>query len=250
MVGKLEAVESFWWNFICKKEIWDSDIDTHRLNQINNAASSIIHEIKQDLLVSVEGVWWWCAQMCKQNLIVVAQELKRLIESIEDVELQAEMVEHFKNIESQFGTTIVTLRKAISSNQTVINQRTRNKLFEYSNQLRNRLEEAMVNGGQVSSDKVATKAAHLTGNLQSVSRLLADEVEKSKLNLDTLTTSSATVSETSQEFKLMSNYIANSKTLLSKYGRRELTDKILTILAFAFFFGCVIYVVSKRVYYR
>lgn len=173
-----------------------------------------------------------------------------MIDSIEDVEVHEEINQHFKNIESQFGTTMVTLRKAISSNQNVINQRTRNKLFEYSNQLRNRLEEAIVNGGQVGSDKVASKAVSLTGNLQSVSRMLADEVEKSKLNLDTLTTSSATVSETSQEFKLMSNYITNSKTLLSKYGRRELTDKILTILAFAFFFGCVIYVVSKRIYYR
>ena len=79
---------------------------------------------------------------------------------------------------------------------------------------------------------------------------LASEVERSMRNLDTLVTSSAIVTETSEEFKTMSNYIGNSKTLLNKYGRRELTDKVLIGLAMAFFFACVMYVVLRRLYWK
>ena len=61
-------------------------------------------------------------------------------------------------------------------------------------------------------------------------------------------TSSKQVTETNEEFKSMSGHIQNSKKLLTKYGRRELTDKLLIFLALVFFFATVLYIMKKRLF--
>jgi protein transport protein SEC20 len=42
--------------------------------------------------------------------------------------------------------------------------------------------------------------------------------------------------------------IDQSGKLLAKYGRREFTDKVLLLFAFAFFLACVLYIVQKRLF--
>ena len=151
-------------------------------------------------------------------------------------------------MQNQFNINMRMYRNAIAKSQQSINQNTRSKLFEYSSQVRNRF--ANKESSNVKNEVLSKNSVELTENLYSISRLLANEVERSGQNLDKLIASSATITETSEEFKTMSNYIANSKTLLSKYGRREFTDKILTILSFIFFFGCVMYVMINRLYFK
>ena len=60
--------------------------------------------------------------------------------------------------------------------------------------------------------------------------------------------SSEKVGDTHEELKNVGGVIGQSGKLLSKYGRRELTDNVLFLLAFAFFFACVLYVVKKRLW--
>lgn len=156
------------------------------------------------------------------------------------------MEKDFDCMQNQFEINMTVARKAMINSHKISNQKSREKLFEYSDKLRHRLGASKE---KVTTEVRANQAAALTENLFSVSQMLANEVEKSGKNLETLVSSSALATETSEELKTMSHYIANSKTLLSKYGRREMTDKILTILALAFFFGCVIYVLVKRLYY-
>lgn len=157
-------------------------------------------------------------------------------------------------MQNQFEVNMLVLTRAVTASQQKINQRTRDRLFKTTGELRNRLNKQsssdIVGGSQPSEEIIANQTTNLTDSLQSVNRLLASEVEKSKYTLDTLVTSSAVVTETSEEFKTMSSYIANSKTLLNKYGRRELTDKVLIALAIAFFYGCVAYVVLRRLYWK
>lgn len=153
----------------------------------------------------------------------------------------------FDAMHNQFEVNILVLTKAVTSSQRKISQNTRDQLFKTTGELRNRFHS---DGSKPSEEMVANQTANITDNLQSVNRMLTTEVEKSKNNLDTLVTSSALVTETSEEFKTMSSYIANSKTLLNKYGRRELTDKVLIAMAIAFFYGCVIYVVFRRLYWK
>ena len=45
----------------------------------------------------------------------------------------------------------------------------------------------------------------------------------------------------------MGAVIGQSGKLITKYGRRETTDKVLIFLAFAFFFSVVFYILRKRV---
>ena len=149
-------------------------------------------------------------------------------------------------MQNQFEVNMLVMQKAVTSSQRKISQKTRDQLFQRSGELRNRFN--LSGDSKPNEEIIANQASNLTESLQSVNRMLATEVEKSQNNLTSLVTSSALVTETSEEFKTMSNYIANSKTLLNKYGRRELTDKVLIALAIAFFYGCVIYVVLRRMY--
>ena len=46
----------------------------------------------------------------------------------------------------------------------------------------------------------------------------------------------------------MSGHIQHSRKLLTKYSRREFTDKLLIFLALVFFFATVLYIVKKRLF--
>lgn len=174
--------------------------------------------------------------------------MKRFLRSLDDVDSGRNYADFLKNVESQFNFHLIALQKALTHSHNSITSKTRSKLFEYSNQLRHRFGDA--SDPKLNKNKMANQATALTESLTSVSHLLVNEVEKSKYTLDTLVSSSAKVTENSEEFKLMSSNIANSKTLLSKYGRREFMDKILIWLALGFFFSCVFYVVGKRTIWK
>jgi len=68
------------------------------------------------------------------------------------------------------------------------------------------------------------------------------------LNFINLANSSSTLHSTQEEFKNMGGVISQSGKLLAKYGRRELTDKVLVFFAFAFFMACVLYIIKKRLF--
>ncbi|OTF74394.1 vesicle transport protein SEC20-like protein [Euroglyphus maynei] len=199
----------------------DSDVQT--LNKLNAELSTRMNNVRQDLA-----------------------DFGHLVKVIEDDDLRYHMENDLESILNQYEINMVVARKAIINTQKRLNNETRAKLFEYSKNLRNRIDNKNV----VKNETLLNKSTAITDDLYTASRLLSTEVEKSGKNLETLVSSSALATETSQELRTMSNYISNSKTLLSKYGRREMTDKILTILALCFFFGCIIYVLFKRLYLR
>ena len=60
--------------------------------------------------------------------------------------------------------------------------------------------------------------------------------------------SSRTVGDTEEELRGMGGHIQSSHKLLTKYGRREWTDRLLILLALAFFFASVLYIVKKRLF--
>ena len=61
--------------------------------------------------------------------------------------------------------------------------------------------------------------------------------------------SSNTLQETREELKGMAGVIQTSRNLLTKYGRREMTDKLLIFLALALFLATVIYILKKRIFW-
>ena len=210
--------------FRSKQQISECDSDIQTLNKLNSELSTRMNNVRQDLT-----------------------DFGHLVKVIEDDDLRYHMQMDLESIRNQYEINVVVIRKAILNTQKKLNNQTRVKLFEYSKNLRNRIDN---NKGNLNNETMVNKSTAITNDLYSVSRILANEVEKSGKNLETLVTSSALATETSQELRTMSNYISNSRTLLFKYGRREMTDKILTILALGFFFGCIIYVLVKRLYLR
>lgn len=61
-------------------------------------------------------------------------------------------------------------------------------------------------------------------------------------------TSSRTIQETNDEFKTMTGTIQLGRKLITKYNRRELTDKLLIFLALALFLATVLYILKKRLF--
>jgi protein transport protein SEC20 len=87
-----------------------------------------------------------------------------------------------------------------------------------------------------------------TGNedLRYFARTLARQAELSQQTVQSLAESSSTVNLTDEEFRGIGGLLNQSRVILTKYGRREVTEKFLILLALIFFYSCVVYVVSKR----
>jgi hypothetical protein len=68
------------------------------------------------------------------------------------------------------------------------------------------------------------------------------------LHISSSASSSQHIDEVRDEFKSQSGVIAQAHHLLTKYGRREFTDKLLIFAAFGFFVACVFYVIQKRLF--
>lgn len=157
------------------------------------------------------------------------------------------MQEELNGYRHQHEINSISLRKANASSQKLIASKARERLFMDSNSddsssnLRNR-------SSKLNKEILSKQSISITDNLKSVSRMLAEQVSQSEQTLHSLIDSSATATETQEEFKTMGNVINYSKKILTKYGRREITDKVLIFLALAFFFACVLYVVMKRLF--
>lgn len=86
----------------------------------------------------------------------------------------------------------------------------------------------------------------LNNDLKYVARTLARQAELSQQTLSALAESSSTVNFAKEEINEIGGLLNQSRVVLNKYGRREITDKILIVMALMFFYSCVAYVVSKR----
>lgn len=147
-------------------------------------------------------------------------------------------------LELNFGS----LRKANAYSKKLIEENVRKEVFglkdpsDESDGVRKR------KAAGTDKKSIATKASNVTEDLLSLSRMLSSQVVMSEQSLSTLVDSSATVTETQEEFKMMGSLLTQSRKLLFKYGRREITDRVLIIFALAFFFASCFYVVMKRLF--
>jgi protein transport protein SEC20 len=99
------------------------------------------------------------------------------------------------------------------------------------------------------------KGAQMTGSMADVTEGLSSllqqmdtQVKQSQATLETLVGSSQTVNQMESEVATTGSAIQSSGKLLSKYSRRELTDKVLIVLALLLYFGTVAYIVKKRLW--
>ena len=100
----------------------------------------------------------------------------------------------------------------------------------------------------VNKENAVSTSSNVTQNLMTLAQMMSDQVKLTEQTMGNLVSSSQQIGETQEELKNASGHIYNSKKLLTKYGRRELTDKLLILLALIFFFCTVLYVIRKRLF--
>lgn len=181
----------------------------------------------------------------------VSENMKKMKVAIEELEIIAreqdkesnktELLKEVDNYLKQYASNQFALRKANLACQALIDKQNKEELFERT---------SVVQRKRVRADKesLAKQSSSITDGLVALNNMMAMQVKQSEESLHTLVSSSATVLDTKEEFKAMGSAIHQSKTLLQKYGRREVTDRVLIVLAVIFFVTCIIYVIQKRLF--
>lgn len=99
-----------------------------------------------------------------------------------------------------------------------------------------------------SAQQMLDQSTKVTNNLGGLLAQMSSQVKQSEETLGVLLTSSEVITETEGEFNSMRGQIHTSNALLSKYARREITDRFLLALALLLYFGTVAYIVRKRLF--
>ncbi|XP_034255588.1 vesicle transport protein SEC20 [Thrips palmi] len=179
-------------------------------------------------------------------------QLRKFIERYETILRETtdsmERQELLKDVEShrqQYTSSLTAFRQANINAMLRIENAAKAELMSHGDK-----DNSSDFGARQRKDKagLAKMSNNVTDQLLTISRNLADTTQRSAETLETLANSSTSVHSTRDELMTTSSVIQQSGTLLAKYGRRELTDKVLLFFAFAFFFACVLYIVHKRLF--
>ncbi|XP_067007030.2 vesicle transport protein SEC20 [Anabrus simplex] len=171
------------------------------------------------------------------------EQLERLAKEQEKEMTKTELLKEVESHRQQLTSTLGAFRKANLLCILNIEKANKEELFDdgvEETKLRHRKRKDKEGLVKMSGD--------VTEQLLSISRQLAATTQRSADALDTLVTSSSNVEGAQDELQTMGSAIALSGKLLAKYGRREFTDKLLVLFAFAFFLACVFYIVQKRLF--
>ncbi|XP_076470934.1 vesicle transport protein SEC20-like [Babylonia areolata] len=167
-------------------------------------------------------------------------ELARLgHEQDSDADKEA-ILTNVKTLRQTLSGTLSSLRQANLSTQLKIDKKAKEQLLSGGAQVRHR--------ARGNKETLAKMAGDITESLMSLNRTMASQVQHSETTMTTLVNSSSSVGEIQDEVRDMGGHIQHSHRLLTKYGRREMTDKLLIFLALVLFFGTVLYIVKKRIW--
>ncbi|XP_023392919.1 vesicle transport protein SEC20 isoform X3 [Pteropus vampyrus] len=195
-------------------------------------------------------------RICNQEIVKFDLEVKALIQDIRDcsgplsalTELNTQVKEKFQQLRHRIQ--VENHRKQMLSNQTCWRKANLTCKIAIDN-----LEKAeLLQGGDLLRQRKTTKeslaqtSSTITESLMGISRMMAQQVQQSEEAMQTLVNSSRTILDASEEFKSMSGTIQLGRKLITKYNRRELTDKLLIFLALALFLATVLYIVKKRLF--
>ncbi|XP_078267727.1 vesicle transport protein SEC20-like isoform X1 [Rhinoraja longicauda] len=150
--------------------------------------------------------------------------------------LLAEVENHHKQMLSNQNAW----RKANLACKLAIDKREKEELLQSG--------DSSVRQRKMTKDGLVQTASSITESLMTISRMMSQQVQQSEESVQSLATSSRTVQETNEEFKNMTGTIQLGRKLITKYNRRELTDKLLIFLALALFLATVVYILKKRLF--
>ena len=110
---------------------------------------------------------------------------------------------------------------------------------------------ALLSGGSVrkrNKEDLTKVAEDITNRMQRNTQMLASMVRQQEETVKTLASSSSEIKEVDGEYRTLSSVLISSHRLVTKFGRRAMTDTILTYLGFFLFLCTVLYVIQKRVF--
>lgn len=226
------------------------------LDNINRRIKICRHEIvsidediksKIDLISSSEGQSLSLTQMCH----VIRQKLNESEEKVLELEELSKGLSTSSDFYREIRFIIGRYRQESTNNlknlRAASQRALKNVEFEERSSL---LSKTTGSGSELRqrSAKLSQQSADFSDGLTQLLRTMDGEVKRSEETLKTLVDSSQVITETDMELRTMSSAVTSTGKLLSKFGRREMTDRILFLFAFLFFFGVVLYIVKKRMF--
>eukprot|EP00062_Callorhinchus_milii_P020643 gi/632976521/ref/XP_007904841.1/ PREDICTED: vesicle transport protein SEC20 [Callorhinchus milii] len=217
-------------------------------------------------------------RICAQEIVKYDLEIKALVQDIRNspgplsllTELNAKVKEMFQQLRFRIQdleqmakeqdresdkqallAEVANHRKQMLSNQTTWRKANLACKLAIDNSEKDELLHAgdsSLRQRKMTKEGLVQTASSITESLMSISRMMAQQVEQSEESVQSLATSSRTVQETNEEFKAMTGTIQLGRKLITKYNRRELTDKLLIFLALALFLATVVYILKKRLF--
>ncbi|NWS13542.1 SEC20 protein, partial [Pachyramphus minor] len=175
------------------------------------------------------------------------QELEQMAKEQDQESEKQALLREVENHKKQMLSNQAAWRKANLACKIAIDNSEKDQLLQGRDSLRQR---------KTTKESLAESASNITESLMSISRMMSQQVQQSEETVQTLGTdgvwawigSSRTILEANEEFKSMSGTIQLGRKLITKYNRRELTDKLLIFLALALFLATVLYILKKRLF--
>uniref|UniRef100_A0A7N5K7N5 BCL2 interacting protein 1 n=1 Tax=Ailuropoda melanoleuca TaxID=9646 RepID=A0A7N5K7N5_AILME len=182
-------------------------------------------------------------RICNQEIVKFDLEVKALIQDIRDcsgplsalTELNTKVKEKFQHLRRRIQELEQSAKEQDKESEKQI------LLQEVENHKKQMLRKT-------TKESLAQTSSAITESLMGISRMMSQQVQQSEEAMQTLANSSRTILDANEEFKSMSGTIQLGRKLITKYNRRELTDKLLIFLALALFLATVLYIVKKRLF--
>ncbi|XP_028668524.1 vesicle transport protein SEC20 [Erpetoichthys calabaricus] len=217
-------------------------------------------------------------QICSQEIVKYDLEIKALIQDIREcpgphselADLNAKVKEKFHQLRGRIQDLEQMAKEQDKESEklALLNEMENHRKQMLSNQtawrkanlactlaIDNSEKDNLLRGGSSSvrqrkttKESLVQTSGEITESLLSISRMMSQQVQQSEETMHTLATSSRTVLETNEEFKAMTGTIQLGRKLITKYNRREFTDKLLIFLALALFLATVVYILKKRLF--
>ncbi|XP_071614621.1 vesicle transport protein SEC20 isoform X2 [Heliangelus exortis] len=182
-------------------------------------------------------------RVCHQEIVKFDLEIKAAVQDIRDcpgplsalTELNAAVKEKFRHLRGRIQELEQMAKEQDKESEK------QSLLREVENHKKQMLRKS-------TKESLAESASNITESLMGISRMMSQQVQQSEETVQTLANSSRTILEANEEFKSMSGTIQLGRKLITKYNRRELTDKLLIFLALALFLATVLYILKKRLF--
>ncbi|XP_035264472.1 vesicle transport protein SEC20-like isoform X2 [Anguilla rostrata] len=217
-------------------------------------------------------------RICGQEIIKYDLEIKALIQDIgecpgpqsELADLNSEVKEKFRHLrlriqdleqmareQDKESEKLSILREVEGHRRQMLSNQTawRKANLACKLSMDNQEKEELIHGGdsplrqrKMTKESLAQSSSDITESLMSISRMMSQQVQQSEETMSSLATSARTVLQTNEEFKAMTGTIQLGRKLITKYNRREFTDKLLIFLALALFLATVLYILKKRLF--